>query len=678
MTFSFFLSFIGLTRYGDNILSFRPLPSTTPPPCSTFRCIAIDLSSEGTPLTSGKSYYFTLSATNKVGLTSFLTSNPYLYTSTTPTPGLVLDFDPKATVEIVSGSSYHLSDIDVLLEGSEFGVLWVGFAHPTAEISYSIGLGATPGLDDVISFTPVGSDVSSHVFRQVSLLEGSIYYATVVADTGFSRSNSSSNGVLVLQEWGRSLQLASVYDGPTDVDMEYQASSSHVSAQWFFPASLHASISHYMWGVVITDQGSGSSSDGGVSPDQASGSGSGAVSPDQVETVVRGYLHVGKATSGVTAVSERLRADGTVYRNAVRACFATRCLPTLYSDGFQIAQPPTPGGLNATYTPLQWDTVYATSTLGRLDLEWEEFADPQLAYYEWSLGTNEEGAELLVDWQMVEWFERQVSVPLNVTVSLHYPNVVTLRGYTSAGLHASTHTALLWNVGGVVMDQGSIPRDPLVVYDLPQSHNDPVVTGWEELVYEDTTLRDIDYITSSSSLSGAWPSLRYTQYHYSISTLQQYLPCTALDSLACGNTFYNSATATNLPLTEGSKYYFCVQALAENAIHRTPAAPPVLEVCSNGVTVDMSPPRGGCVKIIPHLANSVDVPGSGMGLELRDSPRPHQDRQCVTVNDTRFQVSTSDLYLIWEEFVDVESYGNTVHASAVASYSYGIGGLWVS
>ena len=121
--------------------------------------------SEGTPLTSGKSYYFTLSATNKVGLTSFLTSNPYLYTSTTPTPGLVLDFDPKATVEIVSGSSYHLSDIDVLLEGSEFGVLWVGFAHPTAEISYSIGLGATPGLDDVISFTPVGSDVSSHVLR---------------------------------------------------------------------------------------------------------------------------------------------------------------------------------------------------------------------------------------------------------------------------------------------------------------------------------------------------------------------------------------------------------------------------------------------------------------------------------------------------------------------------------
>lgn len=647
---------------------------TTPPPCSTPRCIAISLSSEDTPLSSGKSYYFTLSATNKAGLTSFLTSDPYLYTSATPTPGVVLDFDPEASVEIVSGSSYHLSDIDVLLEGSEFGVLWAGFSHPTAQINYSVGLGQAPGQDDIIPFTHVGGGVSSHVFREVSLLEGFTYYATVVADTGFSRSSSSSNGVLVLREWGQSLQLASVYDSPTG-DVEYQASSSHVSAQWFFPTSFHARISHYMWGVVASDGASGSGSGNVAITDQASGPASGGVSP---ELLAVNYQHVGKAVTGVTAVSDGvLRADGTVYRNVVRACFATRCLPPVYSDGFRIAQLPTPGGLNATYTPLQPDVVYGTSALGQLDLEWEEFGDPQLAYYEWSLGTNEEGAELLVDWQQVEWFERQVSVLFNVTLSLHYPNIVTLRGYNSAGLYADTHTSLLWNIGGTVLDQGSVPLDPLVVYDLPQSYDDQEVTGWEELVYRDITLQDIDYIASTSSLSGGWPNLRYTQYRYSISSLQQYLPCGTEGSLGCGNTFHNSATVPNLPLTEGSKYYFCVQALAENAIHRTPTTPPVLEVCSNGVIVDTSPPQGGCVKIIPNLAHNMDVPGSGMGSGFRETLRPLQDRRCTTVNNTRFQVSTSDLYLIWDDFVDVELYGNTIHASGVASYGYALGGLWV-
>lgn len=614
----------------------------------------MDLSPQTTPLTSGKSYYFTLSATNKAGLTAFLTSDPYLYTSATPTPGLVLDFDPQAALEVVYGSSYHMSDIDILLDGEEVGVRWTGFSHPTAEISYSVGLGLMPGMDNVVPLTPVGAGVSSYVFRGAALQEGSTYYATVVAETGFSRGNSSSNGVLVWRDW--QLQLATVYDGSTDVDVEYHASTSLVSAQWFFPALLHARISHYMWGVVV-----------GVDMEQASASGSGGVSPDQME-VVRDYQNVGKDTSGVTSAA--LRADGSVYINAVRACFATRCLPPVYSNGFRVALPPTPGALNATYTPLEYDQVYGTS-VGRLELEWEEFGDPQLAYYEWSLGANEEGGESLVGWQEVEWFENQVSVLLNVTVSLHSPNIVTLRGYSSAGLYADTRTALLWNVDGVLLAQGSIPLLPLVVYDLLGSSSDQTVTGWQELVYSAVTLQDIDYTDSTYSLSGGWPELRYTQYHYSISTQQEYLPCTAQDSLACGTTFYNSATVSNLSLTEGRRYYFCVRALAEDAIHRTPATPPVLEACSNGVTVDASPPRGGCVKVIPHLSSG--VLGSGMGSEVRDGLRPQQDRQCTTVNDTQFQVSTSDLYVIWEEFVDVESYGNAVHASAVASYSYAIG-----
>jgi hypothetical protein len=561
-------------------------------------------------------------------------------------------------LEVVSGTSHHLSDIDVLFEGTEFGVQWAGFAHPTAVVQYHVGLGTTPGLDNVVSLTPVGGEASSHVFRELTLLADTTYYATVVADTGFSRSNSSSNGVLVLGDLQRSLQLATVYDGSADMDVEYHTSLSQVSARWSFPAGLHARASHYMWAV-------------GVVIEQASGSGSGGLSPVQF-TAIRGYENVGKDTSGVTPISEsELSADATVYINAVQACFATRCLPPVYSDGFRFAQPPISGALNATYTPLQLSEVYGTSALGQLELEWEGFRDPQLASYEWSLGTGEEGAELLVGWQEVEWFNSELSIPLNVTVSLHYPNTVTLRGYNSAGLHAVTHTALLWNVDGVVMAQDSIPLLPLIVYDVATSSNDPEATSWQDLVHTTVTLQDSDYTSSMSSLSGAWPGLRYTQYQYSVSTVQEYSPCSAQEGVACGSTFHNSATVSSLSLTEGTRYYFCVLALAEDAIHRTPSTPPVLEACSNGVTVDVTPPRGGCVKITPQPVSGLrgGMGGSGMGSEVR----PQQNRQCTALNDTRFQVSTSDLYLIWEEFVDVEVYGNTVHESAVATYSYAIG-----
>lgn len=615
-----------------------------------------------TPLISGKSHYFTLSATNKAGLTSFLTSDPYLYNSATPTPGLVLDFDPQAGVEVVLGSSYHMSDIDVLLEGTEVGVRWAGFAHPVADAVYSVGLGLAPGVYDVVPLTPIGGGVNSYVFLNVSVVEGSTHYATVVADTGFSHSQSSSNGVLAWMDWRRSLQLATVYDGAMDVDVEYHISTSQVSAQWFFPAPLHSQISHYMWGVVV-----------GVATEQVSGSGSGGASPDRVVEVVLEYRNVGKDTSGVVAVSgPALRANGSSYMNAVLACFATRCLPPVYSDGFRVAAPPTPGALRAVYTPLQQDETYGTSDLGSLELTWEEFSDPQLAYYEWSLGTGEEGAELLLGWEEVEWFEDELTVLLNATLSLHYTNRVTLRGYNTAGLHASVSTALLWRVEGEVLSQSSVPLLPLVVYDLPQSRvrNNPAATQWQDLAYEVVDLQDIDYIDSLSTLSGGWPDLRYMQYRYSISTQREYLPCGSQGSLACSTTFYNSATVPSLSLTEGGRYYFCVQALAEHAIHRTPATPPVLEACSNGVTVDLSAPRGGCVKVIPPLLTGV---GQVMGSGVEDGLRPELARECSALNHTMFQVSTSDLYLIWEEFLDVESFGNAVHASGVASYSYAIG-----
>lgn len=617
---------------------------------------------ETTPLTSGKSYVFTISVTNQAGLSAYLTSEPYYYASIAPSSGLVLDFDPLAVLDVVNGSSYHLSDVDILLEGSVLGVRWYGFSHPSASVNYSVALGLAPGADDIVPLTSVGGGVSSYVFLDAPLQPGSTHFATVTAQTGFSSASASSNGVLVYGGGVASLSQASVYDGVSDVDVDYHAPTSSVSAHWYFPAHLHAVISHYMW-AVFAEEGN---------MDGASGSAEIGPTPEE-PVVVREYVNVGKGISAVGAVSGGLRA-GLRYRSAVRACLATVCLPAVYSDGFYLSVTPVAGSINATYHPLEYDELYATSTLGRLELEWAEFADPQLVQYEWSIG-EEEGGALRLPWRQVEWFEREVSVLVNVSLSLHSSNVVSVRGQNSAGLCTTTSTQLLWSVGDTALPQALVPRPSLVVYDIVQERVtfDPSLETWRELTHREVSMQDIEYTSSPASLSGAWPDLRYTQYSYSVSRRQMYTSCDSHMTVGCGVTFHNSATLDQLPLLDGGRYYFCVRALAQDAIHRTSATPPVLEACSNGVTVDLSPPRGECVKITCPLEGGFGhMTGSGVGGNVGELA-PDWDRNCAAVNDSEFQVSTSDLYLVWEEFVDVEEAGFAVHASGVTEYSYAIG-----
>ena len=640
--------------YGDEVLLFQPLPNAASFPCPTSSCIVIN----STFLLSGLTYYITLSVTNLAGLSSFISSSPYHHAAGLPTSGLVLDFDPSAIVEVVGGFSYHTADIDILLEGEKLGVHWSGFAHPSLPVVYWVSLGTGPGLDDTFPLTPLGEGVYEYIFTDAVLMDGSVYYATVVARTSVSATNSSSNGVLILRNNEVALNEAVVYDGSSAIDVDYQVSLSAVSAQWFYPNELHIHISHYMWGILRE-----------VQPLLTSGSGS-AGDDDSMIEIISDYQNVGKDTSGVIPVLTQLESDGTRYINAIKACFATKCLSPIYSDGFQISVPPRPGSIRAVYTPLEQDEIYGTSSSGRLDLVWENFSDPQIVFYEWTLGTRGSGAELLIPWKQVEWFENQVSVIINVTVSLHRTNTVTLRGYNSAGLHSSTSTLMEWNVGGVVLHQNLVPRSSLVVFDVSKSDvsYNPSITDWRDLVYVAMETEDIDYTDSGSTLSGMWTALRYTFYSYSVSSDREYLNCPSRSSLACGSTLHNSATISNLPLVDGQTYYFCVQALQEHAIHRTDATPPVLEVCSNGVTVDLSAPQGGCVKI---FSPSLDIYDLMIGSGVETTRLRHLN--CNSVNDTRFQVSHSELYLVWNEFLDAEQSSNRIHSSGVAYYQYAIG-----
>ena len=634
--------YTGRSEYGTQVQQFQPLPPSPSLPCTSPHCVAIAT----TPLLSGHQYYFTVKIRNRAGLSASLSSPPYTHASNPPSQGVVRDIDPNSIFNITStGLSLHNEDVDILVDSQQLAASWNGFEHAHLEVSYSVGLGSRPGIDDVVSFTTAPQ--SRHVFNNLQLAHGSIYFVTVIADTSTGRTNASSDGVLVLLNIARDvLPRATVYDGGDDMDTDYQLSTTFASAHWFFPPAITQHLSNYRWAILQ------------------------AVGGDTSNLIsVRAFENVGRQM--LAAARGLVLRESELYISAVQPCYASSCLTPVYSDGFQIARYPGSTYINATYTPLEWNGDTGTSSVGMLHIFWPPFTDPRLAYYEWSLGTGDPGYELLIYWNRVEWFENQVLISLNETLSLHTRHTVALRGYNKAGLHSSVSTSLYWNVSGEVLPQESVPRSPRVVLDIsePQAMR-PQTDDWRQLEYQEGAPGDIEYTNSTSSLSAAWPLLRYKRYDYSISTTPSFQPCTPPSS-TCGSTIANVVTVNNLQLTNGQRYYVCVQALGTDAIHPTTSTSAVLTACSNGVTVDLRPPEGSCVQIVPPRLNESATLGSG-GEPSSLGPLLPTMHECV-MNSSQFQVSTSEIHIIWNQFLDVEQYGTAVHTTGVAYYEYAIG-----
>ena len=434
-----------------------------------------------------------------------------------------------------------------------------------------------------------------------------------------------------------------------------QYSSSLLESSWAFPSSLLPHVSHYMWGLFQLGS-----------------------APDQLH-LVREYENVGTQEWG-RAGGLRLEV-GEVYVSAVQACLASPtpfCLSPVYSDGVQVLVRPIPTSVSALYQPLEWNAVLGTSNYGVLGIEWSPFQDSRMVYYEWAVGTGEPGHELLTEWEHVEWYVDQVTTPLNTSLSLHKNNTVTVRGYNAAGLHSTVWVELEWNIAGETLSRDQVPRSKLLVFDLPQDLvPDSTTADWRQLVYSewDPVESELDYTSSAHSLSAAWPDLRYTEYAYSVSTTPTFRSCDSPDDVMCGSTIANSVIITNLDLQDGDRYYVCVRASQRHAIHPSPSTPHTLTACTNGITVDLSPPNGSCVELRPLTFDSDNEIGSGgvaSGSGLDSLAR--LSRSC-TGNASLFQASDSDLHVVWSSFQDLESYGDAVHAYGVAYYECAVGKL---
>ena len=371
------------------------------------------------------------------------------------------------------------------------------------------------------------------------------------------------------------------------------------------------------------------------------------------------YRNTGKENSVIMPVQLQ---PNTTYISAVQACVKHMCLEPIVSDGLEVTGPPSPGTAVAEYTAMVVDSTSGVSTRGILNISWSTFDDPDLSRYQWAVTTSQNaGYSLVSEWTEAAVDVRRVTIVLETPLSLHVNHWVTLMAINTAGLKTSTVTPLVF--------RGS-PPPPLVVIDVEDESVVAVsASDWRQLEHHSPSYVDQEYTQSVRSLSAAWPALRYNTYNYSISTERAFQPCPNPSMATCGSTVANALTVSGLTLIDGQRYYFCIHALAEDYISPT-NSPVGVTACSNGITVDRSPPKPACVQIIPPALPS-NLPELTSGDHVESNFVPDQTQSCV--NQSGYQASTSELRIVWDRFVDSEENRNVPHAYGVHHYEYAIG-----
>jgi hypothetical protein len=421
-------------------------------------------------------------------------------------------------------------------------------------------------------------------------------------------------------------------------EQKAQSHSDFISAWWSLPATVAASAHvKFFQHAVEVEGGSGE------------------------WTKLRDFETASSVTSNTLHLD---LVPGGTYRSIVRACHPAGCYSAVATDGVTVvAQEPISGKLTATYTqPILHD--------GTTDLliSWQEFTDfgtQVRPVYQWAIAADNSGSDLISDWTTVtpatgstiegivvhhdatasgNAWSYQVEAKVNIDFS-HYDahhhlyaavRSISYSGTTGLGLARFDATSLLR------------PELRVAVLDL----HEPVTDQAKPV--------DVQYTLHTDRLASAWPSLwpewKPDWYEWSISSQRSFVNCGNASSAYCGRTTSKSVVTEGLGLSHGDRYYFCVRAgqttLLDDGFETIIPAPSNVS-CSNGVTVDLTPPVAGVVELgypSSHAASRTDVEGSIV-----------------------YQRGVTELLLRWHGFVDVEEYENVPHVSGVARYTVKIG-----
>lgn len=345
--------------------------------CSTenYSCFSVPISHLQSQLHSGQVYHVFLRATNVAGLSTTLRA-PYAHIVGAPSAGMVLDIAPMQFMRMYpTDLDFSNEDVDVCTSNMTWSARWHGFSHPSHAIQYSVGLGTSPSVANVIPFVGVRDSLCwSFQLQNISLQPDVIYYTIVQASNAIGSVSVASDGCRYIANTASLLSQATVRDG-TDVnqDIEVQMSLERVSIAWQAPAGLY--ISRVYWRLQ-------------------------QVTPMlQNTTEFQPIANTGQMVASVSL------AAGRRYRSVLRLCHAHVCHGEIESNGFLVSALPRSGSVRAIYN------VSGANVL----ISWDQFdsmaGQAVIDFYEVAVGTSETrpGAQLVTAWQRVSAAENQVS-----------------------------------------------------------------------------------------------------------------------------------------------------------------------------------------------------------------------------------------------------------------------------
>ena len=199
------------------------------------------VTTEALSLEAGVSYVFVIRAYNEVFLSTESVSNPFIFITGAPRPGLVFDGDETG------------EDMTFQSSASIISANWQPFSDPHGRIKrYEMCVGSEPEVCDIADFQDVGMNLAGTI-GGLQLNHTAQYFVTIQASNQVGLNEvASSNGV---KFDGTPPRGKEARDGRTLVDIDLQPEDNFISANWDEFEDPESDIVKYTW-CAGTKQGS--------------------------------------------------------------------------------------------------------------------------------------------------------------------------------------------------------------------------------------------------------------------------------------------------------------------------------------------------------------------------------------------------------------------------------------
>ncbi|KAK3099491.1 hypothetical protein FSP39_005250, partial [Pinctada imbricata] len=645
---------IGHEQGGTDVHPYQALkfegPCTEASPAT---CTSIKVNETDWRLHGHHTYYVIVKAENSAGLTTYGVSTGYQHDVQLPSEGTVFDILPG-----------DVDDIDYQTDTVSISARWSGFEHPHLDVTYKFSVGTTKGATDVVPETDVGA-VTSYTATSLSLNAFETYFVNIKAVTDAGYVEVTSDGVTVVEE-NSVLSGIIINDGEPcsmtvdngvlfthhdednrkrcEVDINYQSSTTELKAYWTIPDLMK----HYTRNCHFAIEEESN--------------------PGGIWIVKRNYEHI--STHKMAKVTDIQLDPGKMYRFKIKFCAISTCYSPLTSDGVRIlSNSPQTGQMQ-----IEHQNITQGGGSEKIIINMERFYDPDFVHpvdkydvidrYEWAITDQSTIGRTHTTWTEVKGAQlTQSNTWMTFTITLQNEldtskcRKFSVRGFNKAKLVSVVSTEIIdCDAFNPILVQPNVIIDAVGEPTSDDGYGLPIVLEENLLWY----LSDRDYTPYRNYISAVWPRLRYHSYsvaviHYKSNDITTYYkpastldlpdPCSHPDSMICattGNEFLNFHFDDGI-LEDGERYLVCLRGDRTEIQHeKWLEILPDLNICTDGVIVDLTPPIAGDVWI-------TNIPG------------------------TEYQTSTSDMYVNWQSFRDVEELNDVPHSSGIQDYQLGLG-----